>query len=86
MVVTDHDIFAMLGETDGGIDGWERAQRSLDAAGGGGTYVLHAPSSWEGEQVKRMKDQGWHVHHVTNWEDIVAFARDFARARYGEWR
>ena len=83
LIVTDHDIFAMLGEKDGGIDGWERARRSLDAAGGGGTYVLHMPPGWEDDKIERMRGQGWSVHFVTDWEHIVRFAREFSRARYG---
>lgn len=83
LIVTDHDIFSMLGEKDGIVDGWERAQRSLDAAKGGGTYVLHMHANWEHEKVARMEGQGWRVHFVTDWEHIVAFARDFARQQYG---
>jgi hypothetical protein len=83
LIVTDHDIFAMLGEKHDGMDGWTRAETSLSAAGGGGTYVLHMPPGWDDAKVERMRGQGWGVHFVTDWEHIIAFAREFARATYG---
>lgn len=79
MIVTDHDIFAMLGEKDGKTVGWERAKLSLDAARGGGTYVLHMESRWSEAETRRMRDDGWGVHFVTDWKDMVEFARDFAK-------
>jgi hypothetical protein len=79
MIVTDHDIFAMLGETDLKVTGWERAKLSLDAARGGGTYVLHMQSSWSPKESERMRRDGWGVHFVTDWQEMVEFARDFSK-------
>jgi hypothetical protein len=79
MIVTDHDIFAMLGEKDKKLTGWERAKLSLDAARGGGTYVLHMQSGWSPEESQRMKNDGWGVHFVTDWKEMVEFAREFAK-------
>jgi hypothetical protein len=84
LIVTDHDIFAMLdGQITGG-GGWEAARIGLENAGGGGTYVLHMPADWENAKVQRMLADGWQVHSVQNWEDLVAFARAFSRAHYGK--
>ncbi|MGK2855815.1 MAG: VWA domain-containing protein [Thermoanaerobaculia bacterium] len=82
MIVSDHDIFAMLGETDGKTTGWERAKFSLEAARGGGTYVLHMQSGWSSEETKRLKADGWGVHFVTDWEQMVEFARAFAQRKW----
>jgi beta-lactamase class D len=79
MIVTDHDIFAMLGEKDKATTGWERAKLSLDAARGGGTYVLHMQNGWSPEETKRMTADGWGVHFVTDWKEMVEFAREFSR-------
>ncbi|MEO6323054.1 MAG: VWA domain-containing protein [Thermoanaerobaculia bacterium] len=82
LIVTDHDMFHMLTERKLGVDGWTAAQKALDAARGGGTYVLHMPPAWSTEDCKRMKEQGWDVVFVTEWEDIVAFAREFSMKKY----
>ena len=84
MIVTDHDIFAMLQETNEARDGWTVAKMALDAAGGGGTYVLHMPSDWG--ETQRMRNDGWDVVFMLQWEDIVPFAREFSRRRYDEER
>jgi hypothetical protein len=84
LIVTDHDIFAMLDGNIGGGGGWDAARTGLQNAGGGGTYVLHMPADWETEKVKRMVADGWQVHSVQSWEDLVAFAGAFSRAHYGK--
>lgn len=84
LILTDHDIFAMLDGDDPGRSGWEVARDAVAVAGGGGSYVLHMPADWEPDKVARMRADGWQVHHVQNLEDLVAFARAFSRAHYGE--
>lgn len=79
MVVTDHDIFHMLKEAKGG---WEVAARALQAAKGGGTFVLHMPESYASPEVRRLREQGWDVHHVNTQEELVGFARAFSRRLY----
>ena len=78
LIVTDHDIFAMLGAANG----WRIAEQALAKARGGGTFVLHMNLDGE-KQVERMRAQGWSVYGVTEWEDILAFARDFSRQKFG---
>jgi hypothetical protein len=35
------------------------------------------------KQIVRARDeQGWHVHRVSSWEELTAFAREFARMKY----
>jgi hypothetical protein len=80
LIVTDHDIFGMLGR-DGG---WEIARMALVQARGGGTYVLHMHRSTAQAEVEHMKHDGWDVHHVHEWSDILAFARAFAAKTYKE--
>ena len=86
LIVSDHDIFAMLGETRGSRDGWAIARQSVAKARGGGTYVLNMPLAFEPAGVTRMRDEGWNVSTIQKWDDIVAFAREFSRATFGDPR
>ena len=58
LIVSDHDIFAMLDEKTGGRTGWQIAQEALAAARGGGTFVLHMPPEWEPEKTARLRAAG----------------------------
>jgi hypothetical protein len=80
LIITDHDIFAMLQEKAKGRDGWTAARAALESARGGGTYVLHMPPKWG--ETKRMEEEGWSVASIVNWEDIVPFAREFAKKKW----
>ena len=80
LIVTDSDIFHMLKEVK---NGWEIARQALIKAGGGGTYVLNMqPYDYFSEQIQRMKDDGWNVHFVSDWSELVAFARAFSKENY----
>lgn len=83
LVVTDNDIFQSLGDPGaGGKSGWTVAREAVAAAGGGGTYVLHMPPDWNAAETARMRKEGWDVAFVQEWEDVLAFARDFSRRHY----
>src|SRR5262249_43810265 len=73
LIVTDHDIFAMLDGLDvgrgPGKPGWEIARDAVQKAGGGGTYVMNMPPGWEAKKVARMHADGWQTHSVQNWEE-----------------
>ena len=80
MVVTDFDIFSMLEDVK---NGWEIARRSLEVSGAGGTMILNIPGSWRNDaRIQKLRDQGWNVHMIASWEDMVAFARAFSKMHY----
>ncbi len=85
VVITDQDIFGMLdGRTKGSADtGWTIARSALATARGGGTYVLHMPSAWKDADVEKMGADGWDVHRLYDWEELVAFARAFSARSWG---
>jgi hypothetical protein len=84
LIVSDHDIFAMLDEKTAGRTGWKIAGDALTAARGGGTFVLHMPPEWEPEKTVAMRTQGWQTYGIREWEDIVPFAREFSRRGWGD--
>ena len=86
MIVTDHDIYRMLAQknSDTGLTGWEIARQSLDLARGGGTYVLNMLPTMAPREIAQMESDGWAVHCVHTWEDVVPFARAFSRATFGK--
>ena len=81
LVVTDSDIFYMLGELK---DGWQIAEQAAVKAAGGATFVLQLERKYYSEQIARMESIGWNVHTVRTQEDLVKFAAAFAKAKYGD--
>jgi hypothetical protein len=90
LIVTDADIFLML-EQQAASDfqynvktghGWQIAKECFDKARGGGTYVLHMDETRSAAEMARMKSDGWNVHCILDWPDIVAFARAFVKENY----
>ncbi|MFN7950405.1 MAG: VWA domain-containing protein [bacterium] len=80
LVVSDSDLF---GEIEGTRNGWELARRATERAGGGATAVLrldgaahHAP--W----LEKLAAAGFEPHVVASQEELVSFARAFARRKF----
>jgi hypothetical protein len=82
LIITDADVFSSLGAAAGERKGWDVARDALALARGGGTYVLHNPSAAWQASIERMRADGFAVHAIATWEDIVDLARAFARQRY----
>jgi hypothetical protein len=80
LVVSDSDLFMMLGRLK---TGWDIARESVLRAGGGATAVLQLEPEHHAAPIARLRDAGWTVHPVRSMEEVVSFARAFARARYG---
>lgn len=78
LIVTDHDIYSLLDAEDG----WGCAREAVQKARAGGTYVLNMDLDAEPDRVGRMRADGWAVHGVRDWEELVGFARAFARKIY----
>ena len=81
LVVSDGDLFTMLERHPGG---WDIAREAAARAGGGATAVLELDAARAEAPLARLRETGWEVHLVTDQEELVAFARAFARRRYGE--
>ncbi len=92
LVISDDGVSTMFDPDEQANSGWEVAATALRKARGGGTLVLNLPENWRSFTsaaspyaviAKAESDQGWQVHRVASWDDLVAFARDFSRLRYG---
>lgn len=83
LVVSDSDLFHMLNQFP---NGWAVARESRERAGGGATAVLNMPYRAAVEEdavVKRLREEcGWQVQMVSTEQELVAFARAFARRNY----
>lgn len=95
LLITDNDIFSMLDNPHvrqlpnkksaaraSAGEGWQIAKEALTHAGGGGTCVLHVARGYDVENRAGLVDQGWAVHRLENWDEVVQFARDFSRQRF----
>jgi hypothetical protein len=90
LVVSDDGASTMFDAVDErGTSGWDVARAALARAGGGGTLVLNLWTGWEKtsapayQTILRARDQeGWPVHAVTSWDELVEFARQFSRRHY----
>jgi hypothetical protein len=92
LVISDDGISTMFDKDERGTSGWDVAAMALERARGGGTLVLNLPEQWEtyakqhatyGSIARARDQQGWHVHRVATWEDLMHFAKQFSQLRYG---
>ena len=85
LVVSDDGVTTMFSKDERGQSGWEIAASSLARAGGGGTLVLNLdkePNNYR--DLARAQGEGWHIHRVSTWENLLDFAREFSRRAYGD--
>lgn len=89
MVISDDGVSTMFDDDELGQSGWDVSRAVLERAGGGGTLVLNLNEGWERyeypayQAIVRARDElGFDVHRVSDWEDLVAFAREFSRRHY----
>jgi hypothetical protein len=69
-------------------NGWS-ARQAIARAGGGGTLALELPAGWADYDredvaiIKQLRDEeGWDLYPMTSLEDLLAFAKSFARRHY----
>jgi hypothetical protein len=93
LMISDDGINTMFDRDERGNDGWSVAATALANGDAGGTMALNISSDWDqGEpswyqqaykDLKRARsEQGWHIHAIERFEDLVEFARAFSRRHY----
>lgn len=82
--ISDDGISTMFDPDERGNSGWDISQQALSAARGGGTMALNLYAGARTPWRERAEEQGWVVEAVQTFEDLTAFARDFARRHYAQ--
>jgi hypothetical protein len=83
VVISDEGVDTILEKDEKGTPGAKICRMALKVARGGGTLVLNLPNpAWV--QRPKLEALGFRVHAVTDWEQLVAFARAFVRDNYEE--
>lgn len=87
LVISDDGVDTMFDNDEKGNVGWDIARLALEKGRAGGTLVLNLWRDWQQTPVLvRASQEGWDVHRVQTWEQLVEFARAFSRTKYGKER
>ncbi len=85
LVISDEGVDTILMDDEKGNKGAEISAQSLENCGAGGSMVLNL---WQDYRkvpaLKKLESQGWNIYPISNWEDLLVFAREFVRKKYGE--
>ena len=83
--ISDDGVTTMFEKDERGGSGWDVARMALEKARGGGTLLLNLFTAVEknADLLRARDEQGWNIHTVRNWEELVEFARWFSRLKYG---
>ncbi len=84
LIISDDGISTMFDTDERGNSGWDASANAMKVAGAG-TMALnlwpHATQPWKG---RAEQEQGWHIAPVTDYAELIAFARDFSRRHYAK--
>lgn len=97
LMISDDGITTMFDQDEKGNNGWDVSARALAVGKAGGTMALNLAANWDSESghhsyysnifahLKRARsEQGWDIHAIERFEDLVAFARAFSQRHYAE--
>lgn len=85
LVISDDGVDTMFATDEQGTSGWEVSRMALANGRGGGTMVLNLWHDWQqNATLGRAHEQGWQIHRVQTWDQLVDFARAFSKEKYGE--
>jgi hypothetical protein len=80
LVISDDGVTTMFDKDEHGADGATIARDALRRASGGGTMVLNL-ARWPDDLAPAV-EMGWDVVAITSWDELLGFARRFARRTY----
>ncbi len=95
LMISDDGITTMFEDDEKGNSGWDVSARALAFGDAGGTMALNLASDWEtndsaawlqnvyADLRRARRDQGWEIHAVSQFKELVEFARAFSHRHYG---
>lgn len=83
--ISDDGITTMFSTDEKNNSGWDVSAMALNKGRAGGTMALNLWGEFSQipDLVKAAK-QGWQIHTVRTWEDLLVFAKWFSQLKYGE--
>lgn len=82
LILSDDGVDTM-GQTDEeGTPGLEVTRSAFEGAGGGGTMALLLGGWRPRGFLEQVENMGWDIFPMSSWDELVAFARAFARKTY----
>ncbi len=83
--ISDDGIDTMFDTDEKGNNGWDVSKMALENGRGGGTHVLNLWQEWNKYPVLiKAGEQGWSINRVTDWNQLVEFARRFSEENYAQ--
>lgn len=97
LMISDDGITTMFDQDEQGNSGWDVAAKAIEVGQAGGTMALNLSFDWEApnhpnsyysktqcDLQRARKEQGWELHAITRFEDLVDFARAFSQRHYAD--
>lgn len=91
LFISDDGITTIFDNDERANKGWDVLRAAMAKAAGGATFVLAMRSDWETSQyafphrdllIRARDELGVRIARIEDWEQLVKFARDFARTVY----
>lgn len=91
LFISDDGVTTLFDRDERGAEGWDLFRAALDKAAGGATFVLNLMKEWDTskypfsnrELLIRARDElDASIYRIDDWEELVKFARDFAKRVY----
>lgn len=83
LILSDDGVTTLFDADEKGNSGWDVSRMALEKARGGGTMALNL---WvdvaANAALVRAQGEGWRISRVSQWDELITFARDFARHHY----
>ena len=83
LVISDDGVTTMFAQDEKNNSGWDVSRMALAKARGGGTFALNLYRPIDADpDLVRAQSEGWRVHQLAAWDDLLAFARKWSRENY----
>lgn len=91
LFISDDGITTLFDRDERANEGWDLFRAALEKATGGATFVLNLMKEWETNQfpfagrevlIRARDELDCSIYRIDDWEELVKFARDFAKRVY----